>query len=264
MSHTPFISSAHLSEIQNISHGFFTRRGGVSEGIYASLNCGPGSRDNSSHVQQNRARVLAEMKGEILHTLYQCHTANVVEITKNAAPHAAPADAMVTNMPGMVLGILTADCAPVLFSDGRVIGAAHAGWKGAVGGVLENTIAAMQKLGAAPQYITAAIGPCIAQQSYEVGPDFVEPLLIADPSNLSFFLPSHRHPGRSMFDLPGYVEARLRAAGIVHIDRIARDTCAEENEFFSYRRSCLHGEPDYGREISCIMLRTREYENTGK
>ncbi|OYW14301.1 MAG: hypothetical protein B7X02_00355 [Rhodospirillales bacterium 12-54-5] len=254
--HTPFLCSPLLQQVSGITHGFFGRQGGVSEGIYQSLNCGAGSRDNTAHVQQNRANVLAAMGGVKLHTVYQCHTANVVTVDASTAPSESPVDAMVTATPHMVLGILTADCAPVLFADAQagVIGAAHAGWKGAFTGVLEATIAAMQKLGSSPQHVVASIGPCIAQASYEVGPEFVERLVHADAGNLMFFSLSPRK-GHSMFDLGGYVEARLQAAGIAQVDRIVRDTCAEEDVFFSYRRSCLRNEPDYGREISCIMLK---------
>lgn len=254
--HPPFLCSDLLQQHRNITHGFFGREGGVSGGIYASLNCGSGSRDEKALVQQNRARVKAAMGGEILHTVYQCHTAQVLTIDAAFSPSDTPADAMVTTLPNIVLGILTADCAPVLLCDAeaRVIGAAHAGWKGAATGVVENTIAAMEQLGAKRTQIVAAIGPCIGQASYEVGPEFVERLAHDDVSNLMFFSLSSK-AGHSMFDLAGYVESRLHAAGVEQVEVIARDTCAEDDKFFSYRRSCLRSEPDYGREISCIMLK---------
>jgi len=252
----PMLRSNLLQQLPGITHGFFGREGGVSEGIYASLNVGAGSRDKPEHVQQNRTMVRDTIGGKMLHTVYQCHTANVLTIGADFQPSDTPADAMVTNLPGRVLGILTADCAPVLFADARarVIGAAHAGWKGAFTGVLENTLQAMETLGAQRNRIVAAIGPCISQASYEVGPEFVTRLVEADANNAQFFAQFHQKPGHSHFALGAYVAARLAACGIAQIDAIARDTCAEEENFFSYRRSCLRNESDYGREISCIML----------
>jgi polyphenol oxidase len=242
--------------IDGVRHGFFTREGGVSEGIYASLNCGLGSGDNTDKVTTNRDRVASKVDVKSLVTAYQVHSPTVVEVetpwTREQAPRA---DAMVTTRRGVALGILTADCAPVLFADrkARVVGAAHAGWRGAVSGVLDATVAAMAKHGARPESIVAAIGPCIAQASYEVGPEFPAPFLAEDPANAAFFKPSAR-AGHFMFDLRGYVARRLKTIGIGSVHVLTNDTCREEERFFSYRRACLRGEKDYGREISVIAL----------
>lgn len=252
------VTLGSLNRQDGMRHAFFSRHGGVSTGIYASLNCGLGSRDAPEAVLENRARAAAmlDMPGAPISTLYQVHGSAVVELNAPLGPDARPqADAFVSKTPGVVLGILAADCTPVLFCDAqaRVIGAAHAGWKGAVGGVLEATIAAMAKLGAAPSRIVAGIGPCIGKQSYEVGPEFPAPFLALDPAATRFFTPG-RVPGKFMFDLPGYVAARLAAAGIAEIAATGNDTCAESDRFFSYRRSCLRAEPDYGRGLSAIVL----------
>jgi hypothetical protein len=247
-----------LNRQDGMRHGFFSRHGGVSSGIYASLNCGLGSRDAPEAVLENRARAAAmlDLPGAKISTLYQVHGTAVVELDAPLAADARPqADAFVSKTPGVVLGILAADCAPVLFCDAhaRVIGAAHAGWKGAVGGVLEATLAAMVRLGAKTERIAVGIGPCIGKQSYEVGPEFPAPFLALDPAASRFFSPS-RSAGKFMFDLPGYVAARLEAAGIAEIEATGNDTCAESDRFFSYRRSCLRAEPDYGRGLSAIVL----------
>lgn len=247
-----------LNRQDGMRHAFFSRHGGVSSGIYASLNCGLGSRDAPEAVLENRARAAAmlDVPGAAISTLYQVHGSNVVELEAPLPADARPqADAFVSKTPGVVLGILAADCAPVLFCDAqaRVIGAAHAGWKGAVGGVLEATIAAMAKLGADPARIVAGIGPCIGKPSYEVGPEFPAPFLARDKAASRFFVPG-RAPGKFMFDLPGYIAARLEAAGIAEVEATGNDTCAESDRFFSYRRSCLKGEPDYGRGLSAIVL----------
>lgn len=249
--------SKALAAAAPTQHGFFGRAGGVSEGIYTGLNCGLGSKDAPERVRQNRARVTEALDAERLYTVYQCHTTEVAVIDADTASSNAPADAMVTQVPGVALGILTADCAPVLLADlkARVIGAAHAGWKGAVGGILENTVAAMERLGASRSSIVAAIGPCIAQASYEVGPEFVARILEADRDNQRFFAPSATKDAHAQFDLSAYVAARLTQSGIAQVEQVGGDTCAEEARYFSYRRSCLRGEPDYGREISCILLR---------
>lgn len=241
-----------------IRHAFFGRRGGVSGGIYGSLNCGLGSRDDGEAVIANRAHVLAALNpsAAALVTCYQVHGRDVATVTSPWAPDQSPrVDGLVTKTAGIALGILTADCAPVLFFDAadRVVGAAHAGWKGAKLGILEATVAAMTKLGAAPANISAAIGPCIAQASYEVGPEFPDPFLADDTANRRFFVPARRD-GRFMFDLGGYAESRLARLGLARIIRIERDTCREEADFFSYRRATLRGEPDYGREISLVAL----------
>lgn len=247
-----------LSRAAGVRHGFFTRAGGASEGLYRGLNCGSGSKDNQEHISENRRRV-AEWFGvepPALVTLYQVHSADVVTVTESwDRPDAPKADAMVTNRPGVALGILTADCGPLLFADEQagVIGAAHAGWKGAQGGVAENTIREMEKLGASRDRITVALGPCIAQASYEVGPEFQEGFIELDPDNGRFFKPSRRH-GHFMFDLPGYTEATVRACGVAGFVWLGLDTRADETLFFSYRRATLEGEPDYGRQISAIAL----------
>jgi len=247
-----------LNDLDGMRHAFFTRQGGVSGGLYSSLNCGLGSGDDAGAVRRNRALAMEaiEMPAESLSTLYQVHGREVVALEAPLAGEERPkADAFVTKTPGVVLGILTADCVPVLFCDpkARVIGAAHAGWKGAISGVLEATLDAMAALGAERGRVYAGIGPCIAQRSYEVGPEFPAPFLAEDENNARFFAPS-RNDGRWMFDLRGYAGSRLRAAGLKQIHALPNDTCGEADRFFSYRRSCLKGEPDYGRGLSAIVL----------
>jgi len=250
--------TAHcLRDAKGIRHAFFTRVGGVSGGIYASLNVGFGSDDESENVRRNRERALAALGGAAaLNTVYQIHGREVAMAGSAWEPTAAPkADAMVTDRPGLAIGILTADCAPVLFADpaNRVIGAAHAGWRGAVGGVLAATVDAMERLGADRRSIRAAVGPTIAQASYEVGPEFPAPFVDEDPENKRFFRPSAR-AGHHMFDLMGYVASRLAALDIALAETLDRDTCAEEDLFFSYRRTTHRKEPDYGRELSAIVI----------
>ncbi len=255
------LTSAPLAANRKLHHGFFTRQGGVSEGIYAALNVRLGSGDAADRVRENRRRAADAMgvAADRLLTLYQIHSAKVAVLDKNwsKAPM-AKADAMVTKVRGLALGILTADCAPILLADMKagVIGAAHAGWRGAIGGVLEATIAAMVDLGAKPQHIVAAVGPCIAQDSYEVGPEFPAPFVAEDPMNGRHFRADHNADGepRWRFDLPGYVSDKLERLGLAEVDVIARDTCAEEKEFFSFRRACLRGEADYGCGLSAISL----------
>jgi polyphenol oxidase len=252
------IQADSLRDCRRIRHGFFTRRGGVSQGIYASLNCGYGSNDDRAKVMENRRRALAmiDLPEEALATTYQIHSADVVEVTDPWPLDARPkVDAMVTTRPSVALGISTADCAPVLFADPEagVIGAAHAGWRGAVNGVVEATVQRMTQLGADPRRIHAAVGPCIAQASYEVGPEFPQPFLQQDEENRQFFVPGKR-AGRFMFDLPGYVVGRLQRLGLAAVDHTRHDTCAEADLFFSYRRTTLAGEKDYGRGLSVIAL----------
>jgi YfiH family protein len=248
-----------LNDLDGMRHAFFTRQGGVSTGLYSSLNCGLGSGDDADAVRRNRALAMdaIDMPVENLSTLYQVHGRGVVtlEAPLPDGGDRPKADAFVTRTPGVVLGILTADCVPVLFCDpeARVIGAAHAGWKGAIGGVLEATLDAMAALGADRARVHAGIGPCIAQRSYEVGPEFPAPFLAEDENNARFFAPS-RNEGRWMFDLRGYAGWRLRDAGLRQIHSLPNDTCGEADRFFSYRRSCLKGEPDYGRGLSAIVL----------
>ncbi|MCA3245736.1 MAG: peptidoglycan editing factor PgeF [Azospirillum sp.] len=252
------ITLGAFNDVEFVRHAFFTRQGGVSVGIFASLNCGLGSGDAPEAVRENRARAAAalDLDAAALTTLYQVHGKTVVTLDGPLPIEARPqADALVTRTPGVALGVLAADCAPVLFCDpkARVIGAAHAGWKGALGGVLEATLDAMEALGASRAATLAGIGPCIAQRSYEVGPEFPLPFLAEDEAHARFFAPS-RNPGRHMFDLRGFAGERLRRAGCGEIHSLPNDTCAESDRFFSYRRACLRGEKDYGRGLSAIAL----------
>jgi YfiH family protein len=241
----------------HIAHGFFGRRGGVSEGVYATLNCGPGSKDAREAVLENRRRATAALASDAtLVTLYQIHSAEAVTVTEAwNIPENPKADAMVTNRPGIALGILTADCAPILFADpeARVIGAAHAGWNGALAGVTDSVVAAMLRLGAERDRIRAAIGPCIRQAAYEVGPEFEARFRAADPQNTRFFAHSSR-PGHWQFDLPGYVAQRLRHSGVEQVEDLGVCTYSRPEEFFSYRRTTHLKEPDYGRQLSAIAL----------
>ena len=246
-----------LSAIPNISHGFFTRRGGVSEGIYASLNCGYGSGDEAEKVSENRRRVAEAIGASGLCTVHQIHSADAVIANVNWEHKDAPqADALVTNKQNIAIGVLTADCLPILFADGKngVIAAAHSGWKGAISGVIENTLGKMCGLGADLANINATIGPAIAQKSYEVGAEFIDRFICQHKDNERFFAKSE-NLGHYMFDLPGYAKHRLADAGVSQINIIAQDTYFNDNEFFSYRRSCKRAEPAYGRQISVIMLK---------
>jgi len=251
------IAAPELTAQTGIAHGFFERNGGVSSGIYATLNTGLGSNDRREDVLENRRRVADAMAvpPEHLLTLYQVHSADVVHVRSPADAKAVKADAMVTTTPGLALGVLSADCAPVLFADGQagVIGAAHAGWGGAFRGVLEATADAMVALGARREAIKAVVGPCIAQASYEVGPEFLERFVDADGANARHFVPSTRQD-HHMFDLPGYALERLRCAGLSAPVWLGLDTCADPARFFSYRRSVHRAEGDYGRQISAIAL----------
>ena len=255
---TPVISDRRLAGEDGIVHGFFTREGGVSVGLYGTLNGGPGCGDHADNVSRNRdlaAAALGLSPGSIV-TAYQTHSADVVAVETPWTMDAAPrADALVTVTPGLGLGILAADCAPVLLADGasRVIGAVHAGWRGALSGIIEATVTAMMDLGAQHQRIAAAVGPCIGQGSYEVGPEFPAPFLAQDRNNEKFFRAAPRQ-GRYLFDLGAYVAACLARAGLKSVTPAQLDTCAMEDQFFSYRRSLLKGEPDYGRNISVIAL----------
>jgi hypothetical protein len=252
------IESVALAAAAGIRHGFFTREGGVSEGLYGTLNCGLGSGDRIEHVRENRARAMARLGAEhsALCTLYQVHSADVVTLDRPFAEGDRPkADGLVTRAKGVALGVLAADCAPVLLADPEagVIGAAHAGWKGALGGVLEATLGRMIAEGARAERTIAAIGPCIRQASYEVGGEFRARFVADETANDRFFRPS-RNPGHWRFDLAGYAARRLARAGIARIDVMAHDTCADRVHFFSYRRACLMGEADYGRLLSAIIL----------
>ena len=251
------LTSPALSDIKNLRHGFFTREGGVSGGIYASLNCGPGSGDAIENVMENRDRVAKALNAGTLCTAYQIHSPRVVVVEKAWEWKDAPeADALVARVPGIALGVLTADCLPILMADpeSRVIAAVHAGWKGASGGVIEAAAEAMAGLGARTENIIAAIGPAIAQPSYEVGPEFHGRFLQQSMENDAFFLPSPERAGHHLFDLASYAKKRLAMAGITSINLLARDTCSGENSFFSYRRATLRGESAYGRQVSAIVL----------
>ena len=253
------LASSLLTAIPGLRHAFFTREGGVSTGIYDSLNGGVGSRDDPAHVRENRARMATAMGVAPDHflTVYQVHSPDVAVVSgpwpTEARPHA---DAIVTRTPGLAIGITTADCGPVLFADAkaRVIGAAHAGWKGALTGVLEATVAAMEKLGAERQGIVAAIGPLIRQHSYEVGAEFVTRFTEVDAENADFFVPSSRD-GHAMFDLAGFIRSRLENAGVLMIDDLGDDTYSDDR-FFSYRRSVHRHDGDYGRHVHAIALET--------
>ncbi|MDB5364008.1 MAG: hypothetical protein JWO51_5305 [Rhodospirillales bacterium] len=247
-----------MSNRPGLRHAFFTRQGGRGEGIYASLNCGFGSDEAPAVVEANRTHAMALMNlpADALVTVHQVHSPNV-SVVERPWPRAEnpKADALVTDRPGVALGILTADCVPILFADTEagVIGAAHSGWKGTRDGVSEATIVAMERLGARRGRIHAAIGPAIQQKSYEVGPEFPERFTGLDTATERFFIPSAR-PGHFMFDLPGLVEARLRALDLASVERSPHDTAAEAELFFSYRRATLRQEPDYGRGLSAIAL----------
>jgi polyphenol oxidase len=249
--------SSLLSAIPGLRHAFFTREGGVSGGIYDSLNAGIGSNDDPANVAENRRRMAAHMGVTPEHflSLHQVHSPDVVVATGPWPGAQRPrADAIVTRTEGVSIGASAADCGPILFVDSsaRVIGAAHAGWKGALTGVLESTVNAMEKLGADRSGVVAAIGPLIRQHSYEVGSEFVERFLDTDAENAAFFIPSVRD-GHAMFDLAGYIRMRLENAGVLMIDDIGVDTYSDER-FYSYRRSVHRGEADYGRHVHAIAL----------
>ena len=250
-------ASPLLSAIPGLRHAFFTREGGVSGGIYAGLNGGLGSSDDPANVAENRRRMAQQMGVSPEHFLsvWQVHSPDAVVATGPWEGASRPrADAMVTCTEGLAIGVTAADCGPILFVDpnARVIGAAHAGWKGALTGILETTVDAMEKLGAERSGIVAAIGPLIRQHSYEVGGEFVERFVEADAENALFFMPSTRE-GHAMFDLAGFIRTRLENAGVLMIDDTGIDTYSDER-FYSYRRSVHRGEPDYGRHVHAIAL----------
>jgi YfiH family protein len=241
-----------------VPHGFFTRRGGVSSGPFASLNCALSGKDSRDNVLENRARAARAIDTDParLVGIHQVHGADVTHVTEPWTPGNGPrADAMVTDRRGIALGIVTGDCAPVLFADPHagVVGAAHAGWRGAVAGVLEATLAAMKACGAMPERITAAVGPCIAQASYEVGADLHAAVLARNPDDAGFFTPAQREH-HWQFDLPGYCAGRLAAAGVAVVEVLAADTLADEVRFFSHRRRTLAGGGLIGHQISVIAL----------
>jgi len=252
------LQAPSLGKLARIRHGFFTRSGGVSHGVYATLNGGVGSSDAPDRVAENRARMAAALgvQPERLLTPYQIHSPDVVVADEPWTHEARPrADAIVTRVAGLAIGVSTADCGPLLMADAEagVIGAAHAGWRGALTGVIEAAVAAMEKLGAERGRIVAALGPAIRQPNYEVGPEFVARFVAADADNARFFVASER-AGHAMFDLAGYIADRIQRAGIVQFEDLALCTFAEPERFFSYRRTTKQGEPDYGRHINAIAL----------
>ncbi len=252
------IEAPSLAAIDGVAHGFSTRLGGVSGGIYASLNCGPGSKDDPANVIENRARVAGILGAapDNLLTLYQRHTNIAVVAEKPWANSELPkADALVTAVPGLAIGVLTADCAPVLFCDpeARVVGAAHAGWRGALSGVVEATVDAMTGLGAKPKRIRAVVGPAISQGAYEVGQDYRQHFIAEDPDAAAFFV-TDEGAGEPHFDLSGYAAERLARAGVGDIVDLRLCTYNDESRLFSYRRSQHNAENDYGRQISAIVL----------
>ncbi len=255
MTHPPCTLGPTLATLPGVAHGFFGRKGGVSTGLYDSLNIGQGSDDQAQAIRDNRELIRNAIGANHMLSCFQIHSAKVMTVTEPW--HTRPqADAMVTNVPSIALCILTADCVPVLFADptAQVIGAAHAGWKGAIGGICEATIEAMEALGADRTNITAAIGPAIQQESYEVGPEFRDTFVGEQEWADSLFKAGR--DDRSHFDLTGFVKATLRSEGISAIDNIGHDTCAMEKDYFSNRRRNHRSEPDYGRNGSVIMLKT--------
>lgn len=252
----PVITSPLLSKA-GLRHAFFTRAGGVSSGLYASLNVGSGSADAPEDVRENRRRAAAHfgLSAEALNTCHQVHSARAEIATRPWGPDRPEADGVVTATPGLICGALAADCAPILLADPEagVVAAAHAGWKGALTGVVEDTVAKMVSLGARRDRLLAGVGPCIGQASYEVGLEFLERFIAADSASMAFFSPGAASDKRQ-FDLPAFVLARLAAAGVEHAEWVGRDTCAESEHFFSNRRAFQHGEADYGRLLSAIVL----------
>jgi YfiH family protein len=246
-----------LLDKAGVRHGFFTRQGGVSTGIYESLNTGLGSTDDAKAVEQNRRRVAAHMGGgqDDFAACYQIHSSLARVAVAGWKGDRPEGDATVTVTPGVICAVLTADCAPVLLADPEagIVGAAHAGWKGALGGIIHSTVAAMQALGAEPRRMVAVVGPCIAQASYEVGADFQERFDHHDPGGARFFAPGAT-PDKRLFDLPGFVLWRLETAGVGQAAWTGHDTCVDEAQFFSNRRAHLNGEPDFGRLMSGISL----------
>jgi YfiH family protein len=252
------LQAQSLSELPCIRHGFFTRAGGVSRGIYASLNGGVGSDDAPDNVNENRARMATALgvNPDQLLSLYQIHSSEVVVAeepwTRDRRPRA---DAVVTRTPSLAISVSTADCGPLLFADSQagVVGAAHAGWRGAFTGIIEATIAAMEQLGANRNDITAALGPTISQPNYEVGPEFVTRFIAADTANARFFKSSER-AGHALFNLNAYIAARIARAGIVKFEDLGLCTYADPERFYSFRRSTHRSEPDFGRHINAITL----------
>ncbi|MEM9667953.1 MAG: peptidoglycan editing factor PgeF [Pseudomonadota bacterium] len=253
----PYTTAPSLGHLQGISHGFFGRRGGTSSGIYDSLNAGAGSEDDAKAVAENRARIalaIGARSADYLMSCFQHHSADALLIKEPSAER-PKGDAMVCKTPGIALAIMTADCVPILFADTEagVIGAAHAGWKGGIDGIVKATVEAMEAIGADTGRIVAAIGPSIGKASYEVGPEYRDRFLEDNGMNNRFFDAGKKD--RFLFDIQGYIHAKLVRAGLSRVDLIAHDTCAMEADYFSNRRRNHRGEPDYGRNASVIMLK---------
>ena len=250
------IKASVFADIAGVSHGFFTRQGGHSRGIYAELNTGFGADEDNEIVLNNRQVVADALGADQLVTPYQYHSSVVLAVDEGWDWQSPPkADGLVTRQKGLAIAVNTADCTPVIFADvkGGVVGIAHAGWKGTVGGVLEATIEAMEALGSKRCDIVAAIGPTISQKNYEVGPEFVEQFVADNPDSARFFIPSERE-GHGMFDLPACVEARLLGCNLKQVEDLALCTYGDEERFYSYRRMTHRGEPDYGRQMSAVCL----------
>ncbi len=252
------ITSSELSQIESVKHAFFTRENGVSSGVFQGLNCGYGSGDLTTNIDQNRKIAMAKFGlGQMdLNTIYQIHSPQVVVATERWALDARPkADGVVTNRPGLAIGVMSADCTPVLFADtaAAVVGAAHAGWQGALGGVLGNTVDQMEELGADRSRIKAAVGPCIHQKSYEVGPEYRQTFISQNDTYARYFISSER-PEHFLFDLPGFVVDRLGELGLSHVENVSIDTYTHEDQFYSYRRATHRKESDYGRGLSAIVI----------
>ena len=250
------ITDRKLSVLRGVRHGFFTRNGGVSDGLYASLNVGYGSNDAIYKVTENRQKIIAFLGATSLNCVSQVHGKRVERVHEEWTREVTPrADAMVTNKPGIAIGILSADCAPILLCDPKagIIGAAHAGWRGALAGVVEATINEMCEIGAQPDSIIAAIGPTIGPDSYEVSETFLKPFLDQNHKNVAFFSEASR-AGHFLFDLPAYIISLMKAQGLDKVSWTGHDTFADSERFFSYRYGYIHGQPDYGRMLSAIMI----------
>jgi YfiH family protein len=251
---SPFLTSPALSAIPNIRHGFFTRQGGVSDGLYDSLNCGWGSKDDRQRIIENRARVAGALGARELMTAYQIHSTTIHHVDAPFEGRPPDGDGLITTTPGLALGALAADCAPILFAskDGRVVASAHSGWKGALNDIAGTVAAKMEALGVTRRDIVAAVGPCISQASYEVGPEFRDRFTEIDPAFDAYFAAGRE--GHFHFDLPGFVRLRLEQAEIGTIDVLGLDTFSDPERFFSYRRTTHAGDPDYGRQVSAIAI----------
>jgi YfiH family protein len=257
MTHVPFISSSILNTESAISHGFFTRNGGVSSGIFDSLNCSQFSGDEADSIDENRKRVADTLDCRTVFSLRQIHSDRVCVVDEDFdIDNVHEGDGMVTVMPGIAISVLGADCSPVLMADPekKVVGAAHGGWKGAVAGVTDNVISAMESLGARRYAIIAAIGPSIQKQSYQVGEEFVSQVIAESGTGCSECFDMGEFGQGIFFDLPLFIEKKLESAGVLQVDRLTEDTYSDENRFYSYRRACHHGDENYGRQISAIGL----------